>query len=162
MQCEYRDNASGRTTAAESIAGAWARDGLDVDFREVDKETWRPLTDWQPYRPGAAARFAPALDARDVPSHRPAGRRSRVPTKTQETPTMRIAVKSAGGITESFIHVENVDEGVKEAARQIAEDYALPTDIELWSDNSDGGSPRKLGELCFVAVDGAGNVVELD
>ena len=75
---------------------------------------------------------------------------------------MRIAVKSAGGITESFIHVESVDEGVKEAAKQIAEDYALPTDIELWSDHPDGGSPRKLGELRFVAVDGHGNVVELD
>ena len=60
MQCEYRDNASGRTTAAESIADAWTRDGLDVDFREVDEETWRPLTDWQPYRPGPAVRHAPA------------------------------------------------------------------------------------------------------
>ena len=59
MQCEYRDNASGRITAAESIADAWARDGLDVDFREVDEETWQPLTDWQPYRPGTAARHAP-------------------------------------------------------------------------------------------------------
>ena len=60
MQCEYRDNASGRTTAAESIADAWTRDGLDVDFREVDEETWRPLTGWQPYRPGPVVRLAPA------------------------------------------------------------------------------------------------------
>lgn len=60
MQREYRDNASGRITAAESIADAWTRDGLDVDFREVDAETWQPLTDWQPYRPGTAARHAPA------------------------------------------------------------------------------------------------------
>ena len=75
---------------------------------------------------------------------------------------MRIALKSAGGITESFIHVENVEEGVREAARQIAEDYALPTDIELWSDRPDGGPPRELGELRFVAVDGEGTVVELD
>ncbi len=60
MQCEYRDNASGRITAAESIADAWTRDGLDVDFREVDEETWRPLTGWQPYRPGPAVRHAPA------------------------------------------------------------------------------------------------------
>ncbi len=60
MQCEYRDSAGGRTTAAESIADAWARDGLDVDFREVDPDTWRPLTGWQPYRPGPAARHAPA------------------------------------------------------------------------------------------------------
>ncbi len=58
---------------------------------------------------------------------------------------MRIAVKSAGGITEAFIHVGNAGEGAKEAARQIAEDYALPTDIELWSDNPDGGPARKLG-----------------
>ena len=75
---------------------------------------------------------------------------------------MRIAVKSTGGITEAFIHVENAEEGTKEAARQIAEDYALPTAIELWSDHPDAGPTRKLGELRFVAVDGQGNVVELD
>ena len=75
---------------------------------------------------------------------------------------MRIAVKSAGGITESFIHVDNVSAGIKEAARQIAEDYGLPTDIELWTDNPDSGPPRKLGEFRFVAVDGGGNVVEID
>ena len=75
---------------------------------------------------------------------------------------MRIAVKSTGGITESFVHVENVAEGAREAAKQIAEDYSLPTDIELWSDHPEGGPPRKLGELRFVAVDGAGNVLELD
>jgi len=75
---------------------------------------------------------------------------------------MRIAVKSTGGITESFLHVENVAEGVKEAAKQIIEDYGLPTDIELWSDHPEAGPPRKLGKLRFVAVDGAGNVVELD
>ena len=60
MQCEYRDNASGRITAAESVADAWARDGLDIDFREVDEATWQPLTDWQPYRAGTAVRHAPA------------------------------------------------------------------------------------------------------
>ena len=75
---------------------------------------------------------------------------------------MRIAVKSAGGITESYIHVENVREGFKEAARQLVRDYALPTDIELWSDRPDGGPPRKLGELRFVALNGDGTVVELD
>ena len=58
MQCEYRDNTSGRTTAAESIADAWSRDGFDVDYREMDPD-WRPLTPWQPYRPGAAALYAP-------------------------------------------------------------------------------------------------------
>ena len=85
-----------------------------------------------------------------------------IPNQPKETHTMRIAVKSTGGITESFVHVENIEEGAKEAAKQIAEDYGLPTDIELWSDHPDAGAPRKLGELRFVAVDGAGNVVELD
>ena len=75
---------------------------------------------------------------------------------------MRIAVKGTGGITESFIHVDDVDAGVKEATRQILEDYAVPTDIELWSDNPDSGASRKLAELRFVAVDGHGNVVDLD
>ena len=75
---------------------------------------------------------------------------------------MRIAVKSTGGITESFIYVDNVAEGVRQAAKHIAEVYCLPTDIELWSAGSDGGPPRKLGELRFVALDADGNVVELD
>ena len=224
MQCEYRDNASGRTTAAESIADVWTRDGLDVDFREVDEETWRPLAGWQPYRPGPVVRHAPATvdpapdehvppDAmleidRDTmellgeladlrrenesavvaaavacfhaatlpesdpqptdapttpsagPSHPHRARIRRVPA-TKETPTMRIAVKSTGGITESFLYVENVEEGVREAARHIAEVYCLPTDIELWSNGPDGGPPRKLAELRFVAVTPAGDVVEL-
>ena len=59
MQCDYRDNANGRTTAAGPIADAWSRDGLDVDFREVAPDTCRPLTDGQPYRAGTAARHAP-------------------------------------------------------------------------------------------------------
>ena len=71
MQCEYRDNASGRTTAAESIADAWTRDGLDVDFREVDEATWRPLTSWQPYRPGPAVRHALATVEPDPDAHLP-------------------------------------------------------------------------------------------
>ena len=75
---------------------------------------------------------------------------------------MRIAVKSTGGITESFIHVDDVDAGVKEAARQVLEDYAVPADIQLWSDNPDNGPSRKLAKLRFVAVDGHGNVVDLD
>ena len=74
---------------------------------------------------------------------------------------MRIAVKSAGGITESFLHVDNVEEGVKEAAKQIAEDYGLPTDIEIWSDNPDAGQARRLGGFRFVAVTPGGDVVEL-
>ena len=71
MQCEYRDNARCRTTAAESIADAWTRDGLGVDFREVDEETWRPLTDWQPYRPGPAVRRAPATVEPDPDAYIP-------------------------------------------------------------------------------------------
>ena len=216
MQCEYRDNARGRITAAESIADAWARDGLDVSFRKVDPD-WQPLTPWHPFRPGTAVLYAPATPAdaevdayvppdpmleidRDTmrrlgeladarredesravaaavkayhatvfppEAHLP-GAGSTVaqhpsnPHQPKETQTMRIAVKSTGGITESFIHVENVEEGVKEAAKQIIEHYGLPTDIDLWSDHPDAGAPRKLGELRFVAVDGAGNVVELD
>ena len=75
---------------------------------------------------------------------------------------MRIAVKSTGGITESFVHVDNVEEGVREAAKQIVEDYGLPTDIELWSDSPDAALPRKLGEFRFVVLTGDGTVVELD
>lgn len=75
---------------------------------------------------------------------------------------MRIAVKSAGGITECFIHVNGVDEGLREAARQIAEDYALPADVELWSDDPGGNAPpKKLGELSFAAIDPDGNVLPL-
>ena len=75
---------------------------------------------------------------------------------------MRIAVKSTGGITESFLHVEDAAEGVKEAAKQIAADYGLPTDIELWSDHPDAAQPRRLAEFRFVAVTPGGDVVELD
>ena len=74
---------------------------------------------------------------------------------------MRIAVKSAGGITECFLQVQNVEEGVKAVARQVAEDYGLPDDLELWSDQPDG-TPRRLGELRFVALDGDGTVIQLD
>lgn len=75
---------------------------------------------------------------------------------------MRIAVKSTDGITESFLHVEHVDDGVREAARQLVEDYGLPTDIELWSDPADAGRCRRLGGFRFVAVTPAGDVVEFD
>ena len=227
MQCEYRDNATGRTTAAESIADAWSRDGLDVGYREVDQDTWRPLTDWAPYRAGTAALYAPATPVQPAPdayvppdpmleidrqtmkllgelanlrredesavvaaavaslhaaiasnpdpkpagisspagrapSHPTGERTSRIPDQPQETTTMRIAVKSTGGITESFLHVDDVDEGVREAARQIVEDYGLPTAVELWLDNPDAGQPRKLGGFRFVVVDHDGDVVELD
>ena len=227
MQCEYRDNASGRTTAAESIADAWARDGRDVDYREVGEATWQPLTDWRPYRAGTAALYAPATPIdpaadqyvppdpmleidRDTmallgaladlrrenesaavaaavasfhagafgePATRPAagasaagrdpfprtaGRAPRIPHQPKETTTMRIAVKSAGGIVECFLHADNATAGAKDAARQIAEDYGLPTDLELWSDLPDGGTPRRLGELRFVALAADGTVLELD
>ena len=215
MQCEYRDNASGRTTAAESIADAWSRDGRDVDCREMDPD-WRPLTSWQPYRPGTAALYAPpaptdneldpyvppdpmleidrdtmallgeladlaggdesravatAVAAHHVTVFGATGQLPDASTPTASNPSnppqpketaMRIAVKSAGGITECFLHAENAEEGAKDAARQIAEDYGLPTDVELWSDPADGGTPRRLAELRFVALDGEGTVVELD
>ena len=32
---------------------------------------------------------------------------------------MRFAVKSAGGITDAFLHADDVDEAVKDAAKQI-------------------------------------------
>ena len=214
MQCEYRDNASDRTTAAESIADAWSRDGRDVDYREMDPD-WRPLTPWHPYRPGPAARFAPPATAdaepdayvppdpmleidRDtmallgeladlaggdestavataVAAHHAAvvGRTGRQPdgsTSTAVNPSnppqpeenpMRIAVKSAGGIVECFLHAENAEESAKDAARQIAEDYGLPVDLELWTDPPDG-PPRRLGELRFVALAGDGTVLDLD
>ena len=214
MQCEYRNNASGRTTAAESIADAWARDGLDVSYREMDPD-WQPVTGWQPYHAGTAALYAPPVppdpepdayvppdpmleidrdtmrllgeladlrredesravaaavaayhasvfpapqQAAAVPT---AGADPSNPNQPKETPTMRIAVKSAGGITECFLHVDNVEEGARDAAKQIAEDYGLPVDLELWSDPPDG-TPRRLGELRFVALDGDGTVVQLD
>ena len=75
---------------------------------------------------------------------------------------MRIAVKSAGGVTECFLHAENAAEGARVAARQIAEDYGLPVDLELWSEPPDGGTPRRLGELRFVVLDRDGTVVDLD
>ena len=74
---------------------------------------------------------------------------------------MRIAVKSMGGITESFLHVDNVEDGVRQAAKQLAEDYGLPNDIELWSDRPDAGQPRRLGQFRFVAVTPNGDVVDL-
>ena len=217
MQCEYRDNASGRTTAAESIADAWSGAGRDVSYREVEEASWQPLTDWQPYRAGTAALYAPPapsdaeLDAyvppdpvleidRDTmrrlgeladlaggdergavatavaahhaavcagPGRTPAGSTPTAdddlasPTQPRETTAMRIAVKSPGGITECFLHAENADAAAQGAAKQIAADYGLPVDLELWSDPPDG-APRRLGELRFVAVDDAGTVLQLD
>ena len=140
---------------------------------QIDRDTMRRLGELADLRREDESRAVAAAVAAYhatvfAPEPHPAGATSTVgpepidPTQPKETHTMRIAVKSAGGITESFLHVENVEAGVKEAAKQIAEDYGLPTDIELWSDHPDAGPPRKLGELRFVALDGDGTVVELD
>ena len=75
---------------------------------------------------------------------------------------MRIAVKSTGGIVECFLHADNAAEAAQDAARQIAEDYDLPVDLELWSDPPDGGPARRLGDLRFVALAGDGTVLQLD
>ena len=74
---------------------------------------------------------------------------------------MRIAVKSAGGITECFLHAANAAEGAQDAARQIAEDYGLPVDLQLWSDPADR-PPRRVAELRFVALADDGTVLQLD
>ena len=140
---------------------------------EIDRDTMRRLGQLADLRrrgrePSAvaaavAAYHAAVFGSPDPPRETPtAAGDPRNPPQTKETATMRIAVKSTGGITECFLHAENAAEGAKDAAKQIAEDYGLPTDIELWSDHPDGGTPRKLGELRFVALDGDGTVVELD
>ena len=74
---------------------------------------------------------------------------------------MRFAVKSAGGITEAFLHADNVDEAVKDAAKQIAADYDLPVDLELWTAPPQGGHPSRRAEFRFVAVDQNGDVIDL-
>ena len=51
---------------------------------------------------------------------------------------MRIAVKTSANITECFLHADNAEAGAKDTARQIAEDYCLPVDLELWSDPPHG------------------------
>ena len=138
---------------------------------EIDRDTMRRLGELADLRRQdegavvavavAVAAYHAAVVANPEPSNPSAGSAPGRPHQPKET-TMRIAVKSAGGITESFVHVGNVDEGIKEAAAQLVEDYGLPTSIELWSDNPGTGQPRKLGEFRFVAVDGAGNVVDPD
>ena len=65
-----------------------------------------------------------------------------------EGASMRFAVKSAGGITEAFLHADDVDEAVKDAAKQIVEDYELPVHLELWTappagDFADTPGPRR-------------------
>ena len=74
---------------------------------------------------------------------------------------MRFAAKSAGGITEAFLHADDLDEAVKDAAKQIIEDYELPVDLELWTAAPEGGQPSKRAEFRFVAVDQNGDVIDL-
>ena len=73
---------------------------------------------------------------------------------------MRFAVKSAGGITEAFLHADDVDEAVKDAAKQIVEDYELPLHLELWTAPPDG-QPFRRAEFRFVAVDQNGDLIDL-
>ena len=54
---------------------------------------------------------------------------------------MRFAVKSAGGISEAFLHADDVAEAAKDAARQIVEDYDLPLGLELWTPPRKSASP---------------------
>ena len=74
---------------------------------------------------------------------------------------MRFAVKSAGGITEAFLHADDVDGAVRDAAKQIVEDYELPVDLELWTAPPQGGQPSRRAEFRFVAVDHNGDVIDL-
>ena len=181
MRREHRDNAAGRTATPGSAddphayvppdpmleidCGTLARLGELADLRREDESAavaaavaaFHAAAFGDP-RPASDRSATAPLDP-DL-SHPTGARIPRVPA-TQETPTMRIAVKSTGDITEFFLYVENVEEGVREAAKQIAEVYCLPTDIELWSNGPDGGPPRKLAELRFVAVTPAGDVVDL-
>ena len=173
MQSESLDNASGRTSTAESVADAETNAYVPPDpMLEIDRDTMRLLgqladlareDESQTVAKAVAAHHA-AVFARPgpPPDKAPAGvRDASNPPHSKET-TMRIAVKSAGGVTECFLHAENAAECARVAARQIAEDYGLPVDLELWSDPSDGGTPRRLGELRFVVLDRDGTVVELD
>ncbi len=74
---------------------------------------------------------------------------------------MRFAVKSPGGITEAFLHADDADEAVKDAARQIVEDYELPLHLELWTAPTEGGQPSRRADFRFVAVDQNGDVIDL-
>ena len=74
---------------------------------------------------------------------------------------MRFAVESAGGITEAFRHADDVDEAVKDAAKQIVEDYKLPLHLELWTAPTEGGQPFRRAEFRFVAVGQNGDLIDL-
>lgn len=174
MQRQSPDSASGRTPPAESAPDAEIDAYLPPDpLLEIDRDTLRLL--------GELADLAGEDESRTVaravvahhaavferpgtpPDETPvAVRDASNPPQSKETTPMRIAVKSAGGVTECFLHVENAEEGAKDAAQQIAEDYGLPVDLELWSDRPDCGPASKLGDLRFVAVTGDGTVLELD
>ena len=73
---------------------------------------------------------------------------------------MRFAVKIAGGITEAFLQADDVGEAVKDAAKQIAADYELPVDLELWTAPPQGSQPSRRAEFRFV-VDQNGDVIDL-
>ena len=71
-------------------------------------------------------------------------------------------MRAAGGITESSIHVEDIGKRVEEFVRQFIEGYAVPTMVELWSDNADNGPPGKLGEFRFPVADHNGDILEIE
>ena len=75
---------------------------------------------------------------------------------------MRFAVKSSGGITEAFLHADDVADGVREAARQMIEDYELPVRLELWTAPPNGGQSARRAGFRFVAVTEDGELIDLD
>lgn len=172
MQSESRNNPSARTSTANPVPDPDIDAYVPPDpMLEIDRDTMRRLGELADLRgedesravaTAVAAHHAAVFERPDPPPDQtPAAvRDASNPPQPKKTP-MRIAVKSAGGITECFLHADNAAEGAKDAARQIAEDYGLPIDLELWSDHPDG-PPRPLGEFRFVALDGHGNVIQLD
>ena len=75
---------------------------------------------------------------------------------------MRFAIKSDGGITEAFLHADDVEAGVQEAARQIVASHDLPIRLELWTAPPQGGHPARRAGFRFVAVNDRGDVIDLD
>ena len=71
-------------------------------------------------------------------------------------------MKSDGGITEAFLHADDVDAGVRAAARRMIEDYGLPVRLELWTAPPTGGQPSQRTAFRFVAVNAHGDVIDLD
>ena len=75
---------------------------------------------------------------------------------------MRFAVKSSGGVTEAFLHADDIADAVREAARQIIEDYEVPVRLELWTAPPNGGQPGRRAAFRFVAVTEQGELIDLD